>query len=915
MAIEDLRQIVPRPIEDEMKEAYVDYAMSVIVSRALPDVRDGLKPVHRRILYTMYEEGITPDKAFRKSAATVGNVLARYHPHGDASVYDAMVRMAQDFNLRYPLVQGHGNFGSVDGDSAAHMRYTEARLARPAMEMLRDLDKDTVDWWPNFDNTTQEPAVLPCMLPNLLVNGSDGIAVGMATKIPPHNLREVIDGTLALMEDESLPLEELMKHIPGPDFPTGARILGQHGIRDAYATGRGSITTRAVMEVEEIRRDKRAIIVTEIPYQVNKARLVERIAEAVKEKRIEGISDLRDESNRKGMRIVVELRNDAIPDVVMNQLYKHSDMQANFGVILLALVDGVPRVLSLKECLQHFINHRRNVVTRRTRYELDKARKREHIVSGLLKALDHIDEIIALIRASRDADSARTGLMERFGFSQVQAQAILDMRLQRLTGLEREKLEEEQRQLLATIEYLEGLLASREKLDGVIRTELLEIQARFGDARRTKIEPYMGGDIDIEDLIADEQMVVTLSHSGYVKRVPFDTYRVQKRGGRGVSGTDLKEEDFLEHFFVTSTHRTLLFFTNKARVFKLKVHQIPEFGRAARGTAVVNLLSLAEGEKIAAVIPGRHPREGGYIVTATREGFVKRTAFRAYANLRASGLNALSLREGDELVSVVLTPGEPAATPEGEVEPEVLDSEFEELDELDELDELEETEEGMPSEEAAEPEDMDLEAEDEEAAGSGSAPGGGQELILVTRHGMSIRFAESRVRVVGRVSQGVRGITLREGDQLVSMDSASNGSQVLLVTENGYGKRTPVSSYRAQNRGGFGIRTVMRTEKTGDVVAASVVEPEHELMVSTFQGTLIRTTVAQIRECGRNTQGVRIINLVEDDRVTGMARIIPEDKVEEEEALLETSSPEPEGDRSEESAPQGEEPGSEGEVV
>ena len=863
MAIEDQRQIVPRPIEDEMKEAYVDYAMSVIVSRALPDVRDGLKPVHRRILYTMYEESITPDRPFRKSAATVGNVLARYHPHGDASVYDAMVRMAQDFNLRYPLVQGHGNFGSVDGDSAAHMRYTEARLARPAMEMLRDLDKDTVDWWPNFDNTTQEPSVLPCMLPNLLVNGSDGIAVGMATKIPPHNLREVVDGTLALLEDKDLSLERLMQYIPGPDFPTGGRILGQHGIRDAYATGRGSITTRAVMEVEEIRRDKRAIIVTEIPYQVNKARLVERIADAVKEKRIEGISDLRDESNRKGMRIVIELRNDAIPDVVMNQLYKHSDLQANFGVILLALVDGVPRVLTLKEVLAHFINHRRDVVTRRTRYELDKARKREHIVSGLLKALDHIDEIIALIRASRDADSARTGLMERFGFSQVQAQAILDMRLQRLTGLEREKLEEEQRELLARIEYLEGLLASREKLDGVIRTELLEIQARFGDDRRTKIEPFMGGDFNIEDLIADEQMVVTLSHSGYVKRVPFDTYRVQKRGGRGVSGTDLKEEDFLEHFFVTSTHRTLLFFTNKARVFKLKVHQIPEFGRSARGTAVVNLLSLAEGEKIAAVIPGRHPQEGGYIVTATREGMVKRTALKAYANLRTSGLNALVLKEGDELVSVILTPGEPAVGDGAEVDSEMMESEPDEV---------------LGTDEAGEPEEMELDGD--ESAGSEAGSAGGQELILVTRHGMSIRFPESRVRVMGRVSRGVRGIALRDGDEVVSMDSASNGSQVLLVTENGYGKRTPVDSYRTQNRGGFGTRTVMRTEKTGDVVAARVVEPEHELMVSTFQGTLIRTTVAEIRETGRTAQGVRIIKLSDEDKVTAMARVIPEEDEE-----------------------------------
>ena len=880
MPTEERRQILPRPIEDEMKEAYVDYAMSVIVSRALPDVRDGLKPVHRRILYTMHEEGITPDRAFKKSAATVGNVLARYHPHGDAAVYDAMVRMAQDFNLRYPMVQGHGNFGSVDGDSAAHMRYTEARLSRPAMEMLRDLDKDTVDWRPNFDNSTQEPCVLPALIPNLLVNGSDGIAVGMATKIPPHNLREVINGAVALMENEELTSEELMEHIPGPDFPTGATILGKGGIRDAYLTGRGSITVRAVMAVEEVRKGKQALVVTEIPYQVNKARLVERIAEAVKDKRIEGITDLRDESNRKGMRIVIELRHDARPEVVKNQLYKHSELQSNFGVNTLALVDGVPRTLTLREVLGHFITHRRDVVTRRTRHELDKARKREHIVSGLLKALDHIDEIIALIRASKDIESARAGLMGRFGFTEVQAQAILDMRLQRLTGLEREKLEQEHRELLARIEFLEGLLADRAKLDGVIRTELLEVQARFGDERRTKIETIGIGTINLKDLIPRAPTVVTLSHTGYIKRVPLKEYRLQGRGGKGKSATGLKEEDFLEQLFVTSTHHNLLFFTNQARVFRRVVYELPETGRTAKGTPVINLLPLAEGEKIAAVIPVEFFEQGGYIVTATREGFVKRTALKAYSRIHSGGLNALVLREGDELVSVILTP----ALPEGAAEP--VEAEPGEGAEGEEELEAPEEEAEAPEEEA---EVLEGEAEEEGEAEAGASEGFGQELILVTRHGKALRFRESRVRVMGRVSRGVRGISLRAGDTLVSMDTASHGTQVLLVTENGYGKRTPVESYPSRNRGGLGVITVTRTEKTGDVVAARVVEPEHELMVCTSQGALIWTTVAEVRETGRAAQGVKVISLSEDDKVTALARLIPEEEMEAAEVSVEPS--------------------------
>ena len=817
----DLRQA---PIIEEMKDAYMDYAMSVIVSRALPDVRDGLKPVHRRILYTMREENITPDRAFKKSASTVGNVLARYHPHGDTAVYDSMVRMAQNFSLRYMMVQGHGNFGSVDGDRAAAMRYTESRLSRIAMQALDDLDKDTVDWRPNFDASTEEPTVLPAALPNLLMNGSDGIAVGMATKIPPHNLRELTAGILAYMENDEITVDELMEHIPGPDFPTGAKILGQHGIRDAYNTGRGSVVMRAVIGVEERPRDRKALIVTEIPFQVNKSKLLEKIAHNIRDKKIEGVSDLRDESDRKGMRIVLELTQGTHPEVVMNQLYKHSDLQSNFGCNMVALVKGVPKLLGLKAILKAFIEHRREVVTRRTQYLLDKAERRAHILEGLLKALDHIDQIIKTIRASADASEARESLMRKFDFSEVQAQAILDMRLQRLVGLERDKLQNEYDELMGTINYLRSLLDNSDKLDGVVKDELIAGTEKFGDDRRSEIIPFQFGEFNIEDLIAEEQMVVTISHTGYIKRVAYDTYRSQKRGGRGVSGTDLKEEDHLEHIFVTSTHHFLLFFTNKARVFKMKVHQIGEYGRTARGQAIVNLLSVDKTEKIQAIIPVRNFEEGGFISTCTRKGTVKRTELSAYSNINVNGIIALTLRDDDELVSVRRSPGD-------------------------------------------------------------------EELIIVSKLGMSIRFNETDVREMGRTATGVRGIKIRDDDYVVAMDSVSSGDKLLVVTDNGYGKRTPLEQYPVQNRGGFGVKTLQLTDKTGGIVGARVVNEEHELMVSTKQGTLIRTQVDQISVIGRNTQGVRVIRLDKDDEVTAIARIEAEVDEDEDTELDENGEP------------------------
>lgn len=870
--MEDRHQYLPAPIEDEMKEAYVDYAMSVIVSRALPDVRDGLKPVHRRILYTMLEEGIRPEKKHRKSAATVGNVLARYHPHGDASVYDAMVRMAQKFSFRYPLVDPQGNFGSIDGDSAAAMRYTEAKLSRLAMEMVGDLHKKTVDWRPNFDNSTMEPVVLPTAIPNLLINGSDGIAVGMATKIPPHNLTETINGALAMLEQPDISVNELMRYIPGPDFPTGARILGQGGIRKAYNEGRGSIIVRAVMDVEEVRKGKRAIVVTEIPYQVNKARLVERIAQLVKDKRIEGITDLRDESNRLGIRIVFELRNDAIPDIVMNLLYKHTDLQVNYGVIMLALVDGVPRVLSLKQVLTHFLNHRRDVVKRRTQFELDGALARDHIVQALLKALDYIDEIISIIRGSRDTDSARISLMERFEFSEQQAQAILDMTLKRLTGLEREKLDDEHLKLTTSIEYFRGLLADQVKMDGVIRDELIEVRdnsKRFleskvypdGDKRRTEIIPYVDGDIDVEDIIPDEPVVVTMSHSGYIRRVPSATFKVQKRGGRGVTGTGLKDEDHLEQFFVSSTHQYLLFFTNNARVFKLRVYELPEGKRTSKGTPVVNLLRLTEDERVTAIIPLASVDQPGCIITATKDGYVKRTALRQYSKVRNNGLKALVLNEGDELVSVVHSPEGADASSDIEVEDvEGMDGDTEVAEEDNEL-----VQEGS--------EVIDEQADDSEELEQDEEANNGSSIIMFTRLGQALRFSLDSVRMMGRVSRGVRGMKLRGDDCVVSMDVTSAGSEVLLITNRGFGKRMPLKAFSVKGRNGLGVRACTCNEKVGQVVAACVVNDDEEFMISTSQGVVIRTTVACVSVSGRTASGVIVIKPGPDDFVAAFAKV------------------------------------------
>ena len=842
---EPRRDLIPVAVIDEMREAYMDYAMSVIVSRALPDARDGLKPVHRRILYTMKEENITPDRAFKKSASTVGNVMARYHPHGDSAIYDSLVRMAQPFNLRYMLVQGHGNFGSVDGDNAAAMRYTEARLSKLAMMMLEDLEKDTVDWRPNFDASLQEPVVLPNRIPNLLLNGSDGIAVGMATKIPPHNLNELIAGCLLLLEDPETEIDRLIEVIPGPDFPTGGQILGRNGIREAYRTGRGSILMRAKIEVEEMKRaGRQQLVVTEIPFQVNKSRLQINIAEAIKEKRIEGISDMRDESDRKGMRIVFELSLGAHPEVVMNQLFKYSELQTTFGVNMLALTGGVPRVLNLRDMLLEFVNHRRVVVRRRSQYLLDKALKRDHIVQGLLKALDHIDEIIKLIRASADGNEARAGLMTQFDFSEPQAQAILDMRLQRLTGLERDKLQNEHEELLAEIAFLRGLLEDQVKLDAVVREEMEEVRELFGDERRTEIVAWLG-ELNIEDLIAEEKMVVTISQSGYIKRVPYDTYRTQKRGGRGISGTGLKEEDSLEHLFVSSTHHHILFFTNRARVFRMKVHEIQEYSRTAKGTPLINLLPIQDGERVASIIPVRSFEDPGTIVTCTREGIIKRTELEAYSRINSSGLIALTLKEGDELVSVKLTPGN-------------------------------------------------------------------QDLILVTQNGQAIRFNEEDARALGRTAQGVKGIDLREGDVVVAMDSVTKrestgeeappdsdnepvvegdevptsdttpGEKLLVVSINGYGKRTLLDQYPTQGRGGKGLKTLQMTEKTGHIVGAMVVDDHHEFMISTLQGTLIKLAVADVSCIGRATQGVRVIRLGEGDLVGAVTRIIPETEDSEE---------------------------------
>lgn len=809
------QKIVPVNIESEMKKSYIDYAMSVIVGRALPDVRDGLKPVHRRILYGMYGLGFTPDKGFRKSVATVGEVLRKYHPHGDAAVYDSLVRMAQDFSMRNTLVEGHGNFGSVDGDPAAAMRYTEARLAKISMEMLRDIDKKTVDFVPNFDGTEEEPTVLPSKYPNLLVNGSSGIAVGMATNIPPHNLGEVIDGIIKVIDSDDVTIDELMKVIKGPDFPTGAMILGKEGIKSAYRTGRGRIVIRAKTEIEEWTANRQKIIVTELPYQVNKARLIEKIAELVRDKKIEGISDLRDESDRNGMRMVIELKRDANANVILNQLYKNTQLQETFSVIMLALVDNQPKTLNLKEIIDNYLEHQREIIIRRTKFDLNKAEARAHILEGLKIALDNIDAIISLIRKSKNGQEAKEGLMNTFKLTEIQAQAILDMRLQRLTGLERQKIEDEYKEVLAEIQRLKEILGSELLIFNIIKEELLEIKKKYADPRRTTISA-VAEEIDIEDLIDEENSVITLTHFGYIKRMPLDTYKSQKRGGRGVSGLSTREEDFVEQLFITTTHHFILFFTTFGKVYRLKAYEIPESGRQAKGMAIVNLLQLSPGEKIQAVIPIKEYTEGQYLLMATKQGLIKKTALTEYDSARKTGLQAISIREGDELIDVRLTNGT-------------------------------------------------------------------QKIIIGTRQGMAIRFNEKDVRPTGRVSAGVKGIELNEDDFVIGMEPIINEDEYLLgITQNGFGKRTELSEYKVQARGGKGVLTYRVTEKTGPLVGIEIVGEKGDIMLINSDGIVIRLGVEGISILGRATQGVTLMKFDREVSLVTIARVPEEEEIEEE---------------------------------
>ena len=796
-------KIVPVNLSKIMSNSYIDYAMSVIVSRALPDVRDGLKPVHRRILYAMQEAGMGSTKPYKKSARIVGEVLGKYHPHGDSSVYDAIVRMAQDFSIRYMLADGHGNFGSVDGDPAAAMRYTEVRMSKVAELMLQDIEKETVDFMPNYDESLKEPIVLPAKFPQLLVNGSAGIAVGMATNIPPHNMREVIDGVLMLIDNPDTTIEELMTVIKGPDFPTGGLIMGTDGIREAYMTGRGVMTMRADAHIEILSNGKPRIIVSEIPYQVNKAKLVEKIADLVRDKTIEGITDLRDESDRNGMRVVIDLRRDANADVILNQLYKHTQMQDSFGAIMLALVDGRPRILNLKEILHYYVKHQEEVITRRTKFDLAKAEARAHILEGLTIALDHLDAVIKTIRESRTADIAKNALMAGFDLSEKQAQAILDLRLQRLTGLEREKIEEEYQEVLKTIEWLKSVLADEGKIFQIIKEELTAVKEKFGDDRRTRI---MGSatTMDVEDLIAEEDVVITLTHNNYIKRMPLTTYRSQRRGGRGVTGMGTKETDFVENILITTTHHTILFFTNRGLVYRLKGYDIAESTRQAKGTAIINLLPLAGGEKITAVIPVKEFREDRYLFMATKKGIVKKTGLAEFDTARKGGLIALTLDEDDELIGVKFTDGE-------------------------------------------------------------------RTIVLGTRDGLAITFPEGDVRSMGRNAHGVYGIHLKDMDEIVGMDTVREGMEILTVTEEGYGKRTPIADYRVQKRGGKGIINMKVTEKTGAVVGLKVVHPDQELMLITTEGIVIRTNVNEISVISRNTQGVMLIKTESGDRVASLA--------------------------------------------
>lgn len=798
-------QVVPADLSEQMRQSFIEYSMSVIVARALPDVRDGLKPVHRRILYAMNESGILPTRPHAKSARTVGDVIGKYHPHGDSAVYDTMVRLAQPFSMSVPLVDGHGNFGSIDGDSAAAMRYTEARLAKPAMELLRDLDKETVDWQPNYDESLREPKVLPSRFPNLLVNGSQGIAVGMATNIPPHNLGEVIDATNLMMENPDVTTEDLMKVMPGPDFPTGAVIMGRKGIRDAYETGRGSLTLRAKCEFDEKKNGRQMIIVKEIPYMVNRAKLLQKIGELIRDKKLPEISNVHDGADRHGIDIIIELKKDAIPQVVLNKLFKHTQLQTTFGVNMLALVDDVPHTLSLKEVLHYYIEHQMDVITRRTRYDLQKAEERAHIVRGLLIALDHIDEVIKTIRSSKTDKEARERLIEQFGLDEIQANAILEMRLRRLTGLEYEKLQDELNELEEKIAYYKRVLEDDNLVKEIIRDELLEIKKKYSTERKTVITASSSTDINVEDLIADEDMVVTLTKGGYIKRIPLATYRQQKRGGKGMSGVNLKDDDFVEHLFVASTHAYMLFFSSRGRVYRLKVYEIPEAGRHARGTAIVNLLQLDRqaGETVASVIATKDFPEEEYLMFATAQGMVKKTSMSLYDRTRRDGLIAINLKEDDELIDVKRV-----------------------------------------------------------------APG--QSVVMVSSAGKAICWDEGEVRAMGRDTMGVRGMTLADDARLLSMSIVRGESDLFVITERGYGKRTPMSEYPNHHRGGQGVFTIAMTDKKGQLAAAKVVNEDEELIIITEEGILVRTAVAGISQLGRNTQGVRVMDVADKDKVTAV---------------------------------------------
>ncbi|NOZ60100.1 MAG: DNA gyrase subunit A [Calditrichaeota bacterium] len=801
-------KVIPIFIEEEMKDSYIDYSMSVIVARALPDVRDGLKPVHRRVLYGMHELGLRPNSQFKKSARIVGEVLGKYHPHGDSAVYDTMVRMVQNFSLRYPLVTGQGNFGSVDGDAPAAMRYTEAKMAPIAEELLRDLDKDTVDFAPNFDETLKEPTVLPSVLPTLLVNGSSGIAVGMATNIPPHNLGEVVDALAAMIDNPEISIDELKEYVLGPDFPTGGIIYGRSGIDEAYLTGRGKVLIRALANIESVRSGRENIIITEIPYMVNKANLIEKIAALVNAKKLDGITEIRDESDKDGMRIVLELRRDVQPHVILNQLYKHTQMQVTFGIIMLALVHGVPKVLNLQQILKYFIEFRHGIVVRRTKYDLAKAEKRAHILEGLKIALDNIDEIIALIKKSRNPETAKENLMKRFKLSEIQAQAILDMRLQRLTGLERKKIEEEYLATIKLINKLKAILESKQLRMQIIKDELSELKKKYNDARRTdiieKIEEF-----SIEDMIAEEDMVITISHNGFIKRFPVSGFRRQSRGGTGSSGASTRAEDFLEHLFIASTHHFILIYTDKGRCYWLKVHEIPQAGKGSRGRSIVNLIEKQKDENISAIVNVRDFDNEHFVIMATKKGLVKKTVLSAFGNPRRGGINAITIREGDDLITAKITDGN-------------------------------------------------------------------HDIVLGTFHGKAIRFHESDVRPMGRQAAGVTGISLAKDDFVVGMVTAKRGSNLLVVTKNGYGKRTPIDDYRVTRRGGKGIVTVKITDRVGSMITIKEVQDDDDLMIITTSGKVIRQSVKQIRKMGRSTQGIRLIRLSKNDQIGDVARIVKE---------------------------------------